>query len=220
MRREPNGELLVGNSDHSSPEIADPDSYSNRADDGYIEVAVGKLERLLPEMPDPRLASSYAGCYDITPDYNPIIGPSPRARIVPARRVQRTRLQDLPRRSAGSLPICCSTESRATRPSTGTTSATPGSPRANPLTSLNPLRRRGRNALTYACPCAVPAAAAAGTAHEVTGNVTRPSRPSDTSRCPCTARSRQAVPRRCPRAARPTPESGRPPRAAPCKCGC
>ncbi|MFZ2528198.1 MAG: FAD-binding oxidoreductase [Rhodococcus sp. (in: high G+C Gram-positive bacteria)] len=77
VRREPNGELLVGNSDHSSPEIADPDAYSNRAADDYIETAVGKLERLLPNMPDPRLASSYAGCYDITPDYNPIIGPAP-----------------------------------------------------------------------------------------------------------------------------------------------
>ncbi|MFD6673430.1 NAD(P)/FAD-dependent oxidoreductase [Rhodococcus zopfii] len=77
VRREPNGELLVGNSDHSSPEIADPDAYLNRAEDDYIEVAIGKLERLLPNMPDPRLASSYAGCYDITPDYNPIIGPSP-----------------------------------------------------------------------------------------------------------------------------------------------
>lgn len=30
----------------------------------------------LPDMPNPALSSSYAGCYDTTPDYNPIIGPS------------------------------------------------------------------------------------------------------------------------------------------------
>lgn len=77
IRREPNADLLVGNSDHSAPEFADPDNYLNRAGDAFVETAIGKLERLLPSMPDPRLASSYAGCYDITPDYNPIIGPSP-----------------------------------------------------------------------------------------------------------------------------------------------
>ncbi|MGX7732786.1 NAD(P)/FAD-dependent oxidoreductase [Rhodococcus sp. 2H158] len=77
IRREPNGDLLVGNSDHSTPEWADPDDYVNRADDPFVETAIAKLDRLLPAMPDPRLASSYAGCYDTTPDYNPIIGPSP-----------------------------------------------------------------------------------------------------------------------------------------------
>ncbi|MCA1005821.1 FAD-binding oxidoreductase [Rhodococcus hoagii] len=79
VRREPNGHLLVGNSDHSDPEIADPDAYLNRATEDFVETAIGKLDRILPDMPDPRLASSYAGCYDITPDYNPIIGPSPAA---------------------------------------------------------------------------------------------------------------------------------------------
>ena len=77
IRREPNGDLLVGNSDHSDPEWADPDTYSNRADDDVVSTAIGKLDRLLPHMPDPRLSSSYAGCYDVTPDYNPVIGPSP-----------------------------------------------------------------------------------------------------------------------------------------------
>lgn len=79
VRREPNGHLLVGNSDHSDPEIADPDAYLNRATEDFVESAIGKLERILPDMSDPRLASSYAGCYDITPDYNPIIGPAPAA---------------------------------------------------------------------------------------------------------------------------------------------
>ena len=31
----------------------------------------------LPDMPDPRIAGSYVGAYDVTPDYNPIIGPAP-----------------------------------------------------------------------------------------------------------------------------------------------
>jgi glycine/D-amino acid oxidase-like deaminating enzyme len=76
--REPNGDLLVGNSDHSTPQLVDPDDYPNRADDDAIETAVTKLGHRLPDMPDPRVSGTYGGGYDVTPDYNPIIGPSPR----------------------------------------------------------------------------------------------------------------------------------------------
>jgi sarcosine oxidase, subunit beta len=74
---EPNGQLLIGNSDHSAPRLVDPDNYPNRADDAAIEKAVAKLDHRLPGMPDPRVTTTYGGCYDVTPDYNPIIGPSP-----------------------------------------------------------------------------------------------------------------------------------------------
>lgn len=75
--REPNGELLAGNSDHAIPEYIDPDAFVNRADDSTVEKVVGRLEHRLPQMPDPRMTGSYVGAYDVTPDYNPIIGPSP-----------------------------------------------------------------------------------------------------------------------------------------------
>lgn len=75
--REPNGELLVGNSDHQTPEYIDPDKYTNRADDPTIEKNIIKLENRLPAMPDPRITSSYVGAYDVTPDSNPIIGSAP-----------------------------------------------------------------------------------------------------------------------------------------------
>ncbi|MEU8800298.1 FAD-dependent oxidoreductase [Spirillospora sp. NPDC048819] len=77
VRTERSGELLVGNSDHSSPEFNDPDHYSDHADETYIADAVEKLDRRLPKLPDPRLSSSYAGCYDVTPDYNPILSATP-----------------------------------------------------------------------------------------------------------------------------------------------
>ncbi|WP_405134038.1 FAD-dependent oxidoreductase [Nocardia sp. NBC_01388] len=75
--REPNGELLAGNSDHAVPEYLDPDDFVNRADDSTVEKVVGRLEHRLPQMPDPRITGSYVGAYDVTPDYNPIIGPAP-----------------------------------------------------------------------------------------------------------------------------------------------
>ncbi|MDS1112893.1 FAD-dependent oxidoreductase [Gordonia westfalica] len=75
--REPNGELLMGNSDHSAPEYIDPDNYINRADASTVDKIVMKAGHRLPDMPDPRITSSYVGAYDVTPDYNPIIGPAP-----------------------------------------------------------------------------------------------------------------------------------------------
>lgn len=77
VRFERSGELLVGNSDHTYPEFADPDHYSNQADDSYLADAVEKLHHRLPKLPNPRLSTTYAGCYDVTPDYNPILSATP-----------------------------------------------------------------------------------------------------------------------------------------------
>ncbi|MGH7327717.1 MAG: NAD(P)/FAD-dependent oxidoreductase, partial [Polyangiaceae bacterium] len=77
IRTERSGQLLVGNSDHSAPQYADPDKYQDKADDDYVEHAIEKIDRLLPHLPNPALTHSYAGCYDVTPDFNPIIGPLP-----------------------------------------------------------------------------------------------------------------------------------------------
>ena len=79
VRPERSGQLLIGNSDHSEPEWADPDSYSNRASDDFLEVALPKVEHRFPGLGDARLASSYAGCYDVTPDYNPVMSATPVA---------------------------------------------------------------------------------------------------------------------------------------------
>ena len=73
VRPERSGQLLVGNSDHSAPEWADPDSYANRASDDFVESALAKVAHRFPGLGDVRLAGSYAGCYDVTPDYNPVI---------------------------------------------------------------------------------------------------------------------------------------------------
>lgn len=74
-RTEGSGELLVGSSDHSRPEYADADHYSNRASSAGLEKAAAKVLHRFPGFPDPRVSASYAGCYDVTPDYNPVIAP-------------------------------------------------------------------------------------------------------------------------------------------------
>jgi sarcosine oxidase, subunit beta len=69
--------LLVGNSDHHQPEWSNPDNYADSIDDDALDQAVGKFAHRFPELTDAALESSYAGCYDVTPDYNPIIGWTP-----------------------------------------------------------------------------------------------------------------------------------------------
>lgn len=73
VRAEPGGEILFGNSDLSVLEPADPDAYRNSAEDAFVERAVEKLSHRFPGLPDAAIASSYAGCFDVTPDFNPVI---------------------------------------------------------------------------------------------------------------------------------------------------
>lgn len=73
IRPEPNGELLFGNSDLSHVQDADPDAYLNRAGEDFIDVTVDRVGNRFPGFADAAITSSYAGCYDVTPDWNPVI---------------------------------------------------------------------------------------------------------------------------------------------------
>jgi sarcosine oxidase, subunit beta len=68
--------ILLGDSDHSRPEWADPDRYRERAGDDELTAMVPRFEHRFPGISG-SLSSSYAGCYDVTPDYNPVISASP-----------------------------------------------------------------------------------------------------------------------------------------------
>ncbi len=84
IRTEASGELLCGNSDLHTLELTDPDSYRNGADPDFVERAAGKLARRFPGLPDAAVSSSYAGCYDVTPDFNPVISRTELAGLVVA----------------------------------------------------------------------------------------------------------------------------------------
>jgi sarcosine oxidase subunit beta len=81
VRTEGGGQILLGDSDHSDPEWADPDAYRERVTDDELACAVPKFSHRFPGFDGASLASSYAGCYDVTPDYNPIISASPVAGV-------------------------------------------------------------------------------------------------------------------------------------------
>lgn len=76
-RLEGAGQFLVGNSDHSDfqAKFVDPDSYSNHAGEASIEAYAEKLMHRFPGFPDPSVTHTYAGVYDVPPDWNPVIGP-------------------------------------------------------------------------------------------------------------------------------------------------
>ncbi len=73
IRPELGGDVLFGNSDLSDVSVADPDNYLNRADDAFIDLTVDKVGTRFPGFVDAAISSSYAGCYDVTPDWNPVI---------------------------------------------------------------------------------------------------------------------------------------------------
>jgi glycine/D-amino acid oxidase-like deaminating enzyme len=76
VRPELGGEILFGNSDLAHGETADPDDYLNRATDAFIDVTVDKVGARFPGFTDAAITGSYAGCYDVTPDWNPVISPA------------------------------------------------------------------------------------------------------------------------------------------------
>lgn len=84
VRAERDGSLLVGNSDHTAPDYVDVDDYPNRPDDAHVEQAAAKVQARFPGL-EPALKGGYSGCYDVTPDFNPIIDrPGPDGLLVAA----------------------------------------------------------------------------------------------------------------------------------------
>ncbi|MCF7551747.1 FAD-binding oxidoreductase [Pseudonocardia sp. WMMC193] len=73
VRPETGGEILFGNSDLAELEVADPDHYSDQATEAFLELTVEKVGTRFPGLQNASIASSYAGCYDVTPDFNPAV---------------------------------------------------------------------------------------------------------------------------------------------------
>ncbi len=151
VRTEGGGQILLGDSDHSDPEWADPDAYRERVNDDELALAVPKFTHRFPGFDGASLASSYAGCYDVTPDYNPIISASPVDGRVAVHRLLGPRLQDLAvGRQAHGRPDHHAARA-ATPTSTRTTSAGSASPRRIHWSARTPTSAPARCADSAPC---------------------------------------------------------------------
>ncbi len=70
------GVVLVGTGDHGDP-VEHPDAMDENVADDFVLHQGGQLAQRMPSFAEARLTASWIGPYDITPDWNPVLGPAP-----------------------------------------------------------------------------------------------------------------------------------------------
>lgn len=76
LRPETGGLMLVGRTrDAVTP--GDPDHYENRPDSDYVSDLLLRLTRLMPAAEDAAITGGWSGMYEVSPDWNPIMGTAP-----------------------------------------------------------------------------------------------------------------------------------------------
>jgi sarcosine oxidase subunit beta len=76
FRPDTGGVVLVGTGDHGDP-IEDPDSLRDDVDLDHIMRIDALISNRMPAFEDARYVAGWTGPYDITPDWNPLVGPVP-----------------------------------------------------------------------------------------------------------------------------------------------
>jgi glycine/D-amino acid oxidase-like deaminating enzyme len=72
-RPETGGLVLVGNT-RDTLEPGDPDAYEDRPPAGDVTALVTRLAHLLPEAATSAITGGWSGMYEVSPDWNPIMG--------------------------------------------------------------------------------------------------------------------------------------------------
>jgi glycine/D-amino acid oxidase-like deaminating enzyme len=72
-RPEAGGHILVGPLDDETPDRADPDRYREGVSFEESLEALGRAGRRFPVLLRGAVARGYAGCFDVTPDWHPVI---------------------------------------------------------------------------------------------------------------------------------------------------
>ena len=76
FRPETGGVVLIGTGDHGDP-IEDPDTLTDHVDMAHVERIAALISRRMPAFADAQYTAGWTGPYDITPDWNPLVGPVP-----------------------------------------------------------------------------------------------------------------------------------------------
>jgi glycine/D-amino acid oxidase-like deaminating enzyme len=76
LRTETGNLILVGNTRHGDDQPGDPDNYEDRPDLTFSVEIVERLSRLIPRSAEAGISGGWSGMYEISPDWNPIMGSS------------------------------------------------------------------------------------------------------------------------------------------------
>ncbi len=76
FRPETGGVVLIGTGDHGDP-IDDPDAMTDHVDMEHVERIASLIARRMPAFNAAQFTAGWTGPYDITPDWNPLVGPVP-----------------------------------------------------------------------------------------------------------------------------------------------
>lgn len=76
FRPETGGMVLVGTGDHGDP-IEDPDTLRDHVDIEHVSRIDGLIANRMPAFKQGRYIAGWTGPYDITPDWNPVVGVVP-----------------------------------------------------------------------------------------------------------------------------------------------
>jgi glycine/D-amino acid oxidase-like deaminating enzyme len=69
--------FLMGSVEESPEEEVSPDSFNEGADFDFVESMSRRLEHRIPAFSGVAIGNGYASLYDVTPDWQPILGPLP-----------------------------------------------------------------------------------------------------------------------------------------------
>ena len=93
MRYTTGGSVLVGTGDHGEP-IQDADSLTDQVDRDHVARIDALMSRRMPAFAGAEFTRGWTGPYDITPDWNPVVGQVPGRRgCLRGCGLQRARLQ-------------------------------------------------------------------------------------------------------------------------------
>ncbi len=70
------GVVLVGTGDHGDP-VTDADAMDENVGDDFVLLQGGQIGHRMASFAEAALSASWVGAYDITPDWNPVLGPVP-----------------------------------------------------------------------------------------------------------------------------------------------
>ena len=68
--------MLLGTGDHGDP-VDDPDSLDDLVDEEHLSRVARLMANRAPDFADADFTAGWTGPYDITPDWNPVVGAVP-----------------------------------------------------------------------------------------------------------------------------------------------